>query len=466
MKFYRDYFPLIISICAAFATIISNFFSIDKELIYSYILISVTITSVIYFIYQEFKRRHESNIEQKPGIWSLITNELLSEKRKGFLTAASSILVISDSSSSRAEEFIKLRSLFSENVQTKHFASESSNNLELQKGILSEVLEKIDAIILIRTINLEMNSWVYQSLDDWALKNSHIPCLVIDLIDDIQKYKLKSENALSEIPDKYNIIPHEPLESIPWRLLTRANERALAWRSQANFNRIIFFSTIIIGCMALFLFYNLYLGQIEKQKIFERFEINKERYSVKANNLKNKYYKLIELSKPIAKIDTTSLTFSYWLPYTSKSNIKVLYQLGTSENKLLSQYTVFNLDTNKAIGCAFKYTNKFIFWNSELKIPIIYSNVVEDTISSECINCKFYKENNRPISGIICFAYTRDDTRKACAICIDTKDKNSYSFLKSVESRRFLLKQVTDFYDQVYPSSDIVPNDDIVNKAK
>lgn len=113
------------------------------------------------------------------------------------------------------------------------------------KRDLKNALSNSEAVVIVRTEELEKDRWVYDAVEEWAKKNSEVPILFV-------RPKDRKNYKKHEIADGYYWIPDDP-KSLPWRLLKRAKDRAFAWRTQAGFNRAMVANIFYLSLMFIYL---------------------------------------------------------------------------------------------------------------------------------------------------------------------------------------------------------------------
>lgn len=209
---------------------------------------------------------------------------------------------------------------------------------ELENDLQSR-LSKSEAVVVIRTEELEKESWVYEAVDNWAYKNSEVPILFVRPKDRVIYKKHK-------IADRFYWIPDDP-KSLPWRLLKRATDRASAWRSQASYNRALVTNIISLSLMII------WIGAFAIQHKISQYETAIDGM-YEALETKSLYQKEV-----IMKEDD-KLHVSYWFVHNGKPYIFV----STEKNKTTNNY---ESNSKSIIGCGFGSPNTFTEWQESDK---------------------------------------------------------------------------------------------------
>lgn len=215
------------------------------------------------FVFYSKKEKSTTSRKTRPtrraGFRAFLENGIRDDSPEGeitYLKGDTSILIVSKDSVGE-NEITQIKSQFAHKkdvIKVKEFLVKDENKKH-EKANLKASLEGVNALIIIRSFSLEKSPWVYETIERWTINNSHIPCLVINRISDEEFQELESSRqGLSAIPDKYLHIYLDPVSAIPWRLLTRADERSLAWFGQARYNRKIALGTIFLLLSTLIFF--------------------------------------------------------------------------------------------------------------------------------------------------------------------------------------------------------------------
>lgn len=454
----KENLPIITALASAVAIIVAAVIHIDERILYSVILLAIILVIALSTFWPSTRSREQNALQ------TLATNNLLPNNTRKFLGLRTDIVIVGDKDSQPI--FNRLRQALKQihdDLEAHDFVSDAieasapevspseskslANNSdtlanngdaldqELQKGKLLDVLSGADAVIVVRTTNLEKQSWVYDVVNQWAARNSNVPVLVIDQIKP-SALPLK----LNPIPDNFYFIPdHQP--SLSWRLLKRANERSLAWRSQASFNRSIALGVLILLIAALVASYVLnsyqrkqYDELVERQK--------KENYSL----LQNMYSLIAQHTKADYEASSDNkddkLNLSYWISYQG-----TYYPLSSTETGHTHRH--WRSDEQSIIGCALEGPNRTVVWNEQKTQPLVKTFTGDPVPDSR--NCGYGKQGQRKLKSIVCASYSAvpdRDPDNIVGICMFTENENNNL---SERSSDFIKDRTREFYESVYP---------------
>jgi hypothetical protein len=459
------------------STIIAIFWGVDEKII-EFIIIPAAV--LFNFLIIWLKSYFDANAEQSL-IRSFLTNDLLPTNLGKPLEFQAKIVIIEDETSHGS--FIKsVDKLFKgKNEPATHnlilvpFSCETSN-VDAQRARLSKSLEGANAVVVIRTKELEEKSWAYEVVQTWAYARSDVPILFTELDKDSRK---------SLIPDNYFSIPADT-KSLPWRLVQRANERGLVWRNVASFNRLIATNFIILLIMSFSIgHYLISHQQKEDENIIRSQQQETSRLAQSLNhslhNQQEGYYDLLgeiyqggsnnaviqklhdgiaqrtkeQFENFIMKSKDDKFVVSYWVRDENK-----LRQFGTTDKD--PNRTDWDFDKTTVIGCAFSNTNHFAIWDAE-------SNSNEPEVISlngvklQNHGCHFWDRPSQDIRSIVCASYnsSSDSQNKSTAgICIFTENPEREKNVSKYDYSEFLKEKTKKFYEFAFPyieNNKIVP---------
>lgn len=335
-------------------------------------------------------------------------------------------------------------------------------------------LSDVEAVVVVRTKELDDIEWVYKTVDSWAYDHSEVPIL----------FAMDSNIALEEnkIAGRFKQISNDP-KSLPWYLLKRANDRGKNWRTQATFNRAlawnIAFSILLLIYFGLYSI-NSYSKEIQKLETEQEFQKSKEDTDILARGFNHISETKEEFQDKIIKysvnqilkenIDQSKINkmitnaginvyISYWFNYENEPNIFVTTEADGTNDK-------FPLDTKSIIGCGFVNKNRIVDWSRHNENKTKANVWKFDKSWDEKTNCEMTELENSPIDNIVCASY-RDHNypNEPIGICIFTKLNQGYSseqtkILFEEETRMFLYekckKLFADFREEVI-NKKIVP---------
>jgi len=318
-----------------------------------------------------------------------------------------------------------------------------------QEQGLRGLLQKAKAVVVVRTKELEGKSWVYAEVHAWANRKPEAPCLYVKDIDDTDRK--------SEIPEHYYWLTNDA-KSIPWGLLQRSNSRAIAWRSVADFNRMMAKNIGILLSVSMTV--GLFVGLQQRDQLQRNREeaitnlnqqtVNSDaKLKAKENESKKKMQELYlamdtkeEFKKGTKINNDPKLNVSYW--FRSDGKIR---QVITTENS--NFHKSFDDDRTSAIGCGFYYWDAITDWE-EKKDP---KRVRVFRLDSEVKDsqCQMKPEDDRKITSIACNSYNQTKTPEyTVGICVFTENPTTNIFRNNFY-RHFLREKTKEFADYAVP---------------
>jgi hypothetical protein len=316
---------------------------------------------------------------------------------------------------------------------------------------LKENLGKFEAVVVVRTKELDEIDWVYNTIESWAYEHSEIPILFARALND--------ELEFNEIANRFKPITDDA-KSLPWYLLKRANDRGKNWRTQATFNRAlawnIAYSVILLMYFGLIsvkgFYYEDRKNKIDTQTLTEGFNhiasVKNEfhdkiiKYSVNQIHKEDlEQTKIDEITKNVS-ID---VYISYWFTHEKEPNIFVTTEADGTKDK-------FPLDTASIIGCGFVNKNRIIDWSRENGSKTITNVWKFDKTQDKDTRCEMTELDNSPIDNIVCATYTDENYPDLpIGICMFTKLNQQYSkeqvtLMFEEETRMFLYEKSKNFF--------------------
>jgi hypothetical protein len=463
MKTIREKFLAIIPALGTIATVIAYWLKTDQAFIYSIILGCTFLGMLVVILVEHYFPKNK----EQSAISIFFKNDLPPNKSKTVLEFKTEIVIIEDEtdqsfSKSLKEKFKTISDEESNGISDK---KESISKLDIipfpckssdeaaQKSELEAALEGVEAVIVVRTKELEEKSWVYETLEAWATQNSHAPCLVIEKIDSQELERLRKLKRLSPVPERYYFIP-DAKGSLPWRLLKRANERALAWRNQASFNRSIAISVFIFlltGLMVGYFIYSLQRSAYENLLQTQRSDYEnllrdiyykgskdyaslQQIFGVIAKETKGQYERSITGSRD------DKLNVSYWVNRSG-----TIYQLSTTEEG--QTHRNWRVDEPSIIGCGFAHPNSSVQWDETMARPLV--SPYNGEASPEDNICKYGSQNMRKLKSIVCTTFNdAADPENTVGVCVFTESGNNDVSKKSTD---FLKERTMQFYNFIFP---------------
>jgi len=453
MKHIKEYFHWLFVVAPLVSTIIAIFWGTDERIV-EFIIIPAAV--VLNFLIIGLKSYLDANDEQSL-IRSFLTDDLLPNKSGRPLEFQAKIVMIEDEASGGS--FIKnLAQQFKSKTESKERNlilipfSCGTSNIESQKRKLINKLEGANAVVVIRTKELEEKSWVYDAIDSWAYERSDVPILFTEI---------DERDGKSSIPDRYFSIPVDS-KSLPWRLLQRANERGYEWRSVASFNRLIATNFIILLVMSFCISHFLishhknedadwlqsHHNSLQNQQK-ESYKILNEIYD--GSNTDNAFREIYDgiarrtkeqFEESIMKSKDHKLVVSYWIRDDNK-----IRPYGTTDEH--SNRTNWDFDKTTVIGCAFSHPLHFVKWDGKSNpdepdvIPFNGGKLKDH-------GCHFFGRQIQDIKSIVCAAYSSPESgnKNTVGICIFTESANNIS---NYDYHEFLKEKTREFYEFALP---------------
>lgn len=315
---------------------------------------------------------------------------------------------------------------------------DASKNYTEEFRWLLDKLEKVTAVVVVRTSELEEKSDIYDAVNLWALQNqnSEIPIL-------FAKNPDSEFPQVNKIAENFIPIPDEP-RSLPWRLLKRAKERGRAWRIQAKYNRAMVWNIFYLALMCV------YIGAIWIITQSGQYETTKQGMT-DASITEKQFRKFTDIK------DDENLNVSYWF---QDNGLPTLF--ATTE-KPHSTFTLPNAKEN-IIGCGFKFPNHVVEWrigehNNETNIDtsnvLVYNNYDKSIQGHEC---KMTLLETNKAKSIICATFNGKnsvpDDPNTVGICVFTENELNKNFKdletndSKIKYRDFLRQKVEEYYSQ------------------
>lgn len=300
---------------------------------------------------------------------------------------------------------------------------------------LTNKLKNAHAVLVIRTEQLEANTWFYDALEEWAFERSDAPILFTRLPPDKHK---------SEVPNHYRSIPNDPA-SVPWLLMQRASQRGFDWRRVASFNRLLATNFVILLVVSFLLAFYLISSQ---QK--EEYTALKSVFAGMARQTKDDYLKLTP------EQNDGDFEVSYWFRYKEPfhwfSNAKI-HQLVSTED--IPSPVAMTDDKGSCIGCAFAYADVtghgrvITQWEvGNPKVILIWKDGDESTSNPAC---RYAEEHGKRPNTLVCGAFNESnepfDANLTVGICVFTRGhKIIIGTGADSRYREFLRERVHEFY--------------------
>lgn len=303
---------------------------------------------------------------------------------------------------------------------------------ELKRN-LSNDLSRSEAVIVVRTEELDGKDWVYESVHDWASLNSEAPVLFV-------RPHSRTTYSKNTIADRFWWI-RDNAKSLPWSLLKRARDRASAWRSQATYNRALVSNIFFISAMLIWLAANW-------------ISTDRQRHAVTMNGISEAAEMRQAYQTDVMKQVDEGLHVSYWFWNSSEGKP---YAFVTTEKG--EKINSFELNEKSLTGCGFLSPNRILEWREGDSTKVYHWNDGEDKQH----NCTM-DPRVEPIRAIVCSAYqpSGDPAREATVgICVFTESVNVNIFGEDKNRYRdFLRTRTEDFqlkFGQRIKDSQVVP---------
>lgn len=366
-----------------------------------------------------------------------------------------------------------LREIKDRNLYFNPIEIDNSKNYTEESKWVNDKLEKVTAVVVVRTSELEEKSDIYDAVNIWAFQNQNSEVPILFAKNPNLTFANENKTAGKFIP-----IPDDP-NSLPWRLLKRAKERGRSWRIQAKYNRAMVWNIFYLALMCV------YIGAIwivsqdvklnEKTRQFEATITEKTRQLEAARDGVNDAIISEKQFRKFTQIkDDEKLNVSYWF---WNNGLPTLF--ATTENP----HQTFTLPNTKEymIGCGFKFPNHVVEWRIGQEKDINTSNVmVYDNYDRPIENhgCKMGLLPTNKAKTIICATFngknSKEDDANTVGICVFTENESNKDFKDFVNEqtapikyRDFLRQRVQDYYEKystLIESKAIIPLEQIEKK--
>lgn len=449
MKSTQTHIDELIILLSPLLIVLAHFLRVKKEIIEFVIIPTAVLLNLFLFLRSNYK----SDDQEIRLFETFLTGEFCPIRLGGPLLLSAEILVIE--AEFYKEAFCKsLEKEFPVGVANRELIFKPFKWNEFkekdQRYGLRGLLRNAKAVIVVRTKELEENAWVYAEVEAWANKRPEAPCLYVKEIDDA--------DCKSELPKNYYWMANDP-KATPWQLLQRTKARGSAWRSQADFNRmmarhigILLSVSMTIG---LFVWFQQ-RDELQTTRMLSDATLKTEQGQSKSSlEKKEQEYrrKLKELYLAVrTKEDFENLTqtnedpklnVSYWFRHAGK-----IKQVITTENAAF--HKSFDDDRGSAIGCGFFYGDMITEWD-EKKDPSKVSIFGIDNSEKSDPECKMKPEDDRKITSIVCDSYNQQTKipEYTVGVCVFTETPTSNIFKNRY--RQLLRDKAKDFYEYAVP---------------
>lgn len=436
------------------ASILATIFKTDNHVLEIIFICSAVLFNFIILI---LRSRNEKENELHP-FYTFVWNKTKPPKKTGELISNTKISIVEDKEISNFRERTKRKFLtdppndednnevrIEDKSQKLYFPPVSCSSLKIEttnedekereiinlKENLKADLSNSEAVIVFRKEELDKRTWVYEAVNEWAIKNSEIPILFVRPRDRLNYPK-------HDIADKFFWIPDNP-KTLPWRLLKRAKDRASLWHEQANYNR-----AMVTNIAFILLMFAYVLGFFYYHKLKEIDTINKNN-SENFLSTKNKQIVLVKGIKEatetidlyegeIIKGKDIGLNVSYWFRKEGKPFVFVTTERG-------NKWNYFENDKNTIIGCAFSEPSKLSEWVDGK------TRVFEFTGKELPTHGCQMSDRIEVITSIICSSYKPSGSindEETVGICIFTESGKPINI---DQSHTFLKKRTEKFYN-------------------
>jgi hypothetical protein len=331
-----------------------------------------------------------------------------------------------------------------------------------KKEKLKKALSMAEAVVFVRTEELDANSWAYESMNEWASKNASVPVLSIK-----PRSRDKDSYSENEEAEKFLSITDNP-KSLPWGLLSRAIGRASAWRSQARYNRAIAFNICFLLLMVISIMYLWTRDQKETdnaairritgeysttiQNMYEAMKIRAgvaspdkpvaeivSEYDLAIRAMHDALTTKVNFQKDVLAFFDDSLEVSYFIRYDNKPYVSV-----TTETERTKNY--YEKDKTSIIGCGFLAPGKVVEWKSNDTARVFDFETDKELPDVGCD----IKPRSEPIKSIVCSAFLPSETSNpdfTVGICIFTGSNESILVGKY---RNFLRDRTREFSNKFH----------------
>lgn len=451
-------------------------FDIIKACAYLGVAILLNLTIVGVSAWKTFDKTEK--LPWPAWFWSFVFNRLGTVKGRDVTNDSTSILILSIQDPSSLTIISELQRRYHDGriVIPDQFSLQPDHQWDdkLDVDHFNYVLAtNRDAVLVVRSRSLEEKfPQVYDLLERWAEKNSHIPILFLKLPEDDIDYFEDNDINLSLIPDRFNSVERDALELIPWLFLTHGRQRSFAWKDQATRNRWLGIAgfVLLVGLSASWYFWRNHSLATERQDQENQFasftEAMDEVLTAKSS------VRYIEFSKlaldfygrklDLSNQEKAGLSLAL---YEINESSQKFEQIGwTYDNKVPDNWSI-NAPT--IIGCSFYHPNHFVLYHhawktnpSSSKPTALWSYGNQTSVEGQFdfhagailvkekgtpLDTCAFKPNPRDIQSLICFTFS-DDKSEPCAVCLESKkDFDKINSLESQEFIRGIAKSVATF---------------------
>jgi hypothetical protein len=274
---------------------------------------------------------------------------------------------------------------------------------------------------------LNKKPWVSDALRSWANEHADVPILLAR----------SSTGLYADQTDasRFLWISDDP-KGLPWSLLHRGLSRAKMWRTQANFNRLIFWNLFYLSLMLLYFGVIWIEGknkEIQAREVANRIVFKGMDEAISTERA----FRTLATVK-----DDSSLGVSYWYRLSGKPTIFVTTEVP-------HEYSQFENDNNTIIGCAFVKPNVVI--EGTVSVGAEHRMVVNAynnyDLPLPMSTCQMKQLETSAIKSIVCASYDdslRQNGGGTVGICVFTKAADNYLF--GVYNRKYLLNRTTEFH--------------------
>ena len=377
------------------------------------------------------------------------SSNFVERTKKKFLTDPQNIL---DDNEKRIIEKsqkldVSLISCSSLKIVTNDEEEKEREIINLKDNLKSDLSES-EAVIVVRKENLDKKTWVYEAINEWAIKNSDVPILFVRPDD-------RSNYPKHEIADKFFWIPDNP-KTLPWRLLTRAKKRASIWREQASYNRamvtnITFLLLMFVYLLGFYIFEKLkkidalesekkQITETKDKEIANNLLLAKDKQKVLVKGIKEATETKESYEEIVLKHNDSELNVSYWIRHDGKPFVFVTTEKGNKKYE-------FENNSSSIIGCAFSAPSKLVQWNAISNTRVFEFTGNKEIKNHDCVMFPRIEE----ITNIICSSYKPSGTvndEETVGICIFTGGKKPINIDKN---HVFLRKKTEAFYNNFVP---------------
>ncbi|MFZ1686731.1 MAG: hypothetical protein WAU70_04890 [Flavobacteriales bacterium] len=488
----------IIALLGAIGFVVAVFLGADPELMRASMLIAfVVVLGVVGYGWRAFRSYDKRRPPPFPkSFWGLIFNRLQPIEGVSYSEHVTRITIIDsydnpysrESAVRMKESFQKLDNVF---IDCFHYRKDHVANE--QRLTLMNLLDHTSGVIIHRINDFKEVPWLHTCINDWASRESHLPCFVLDL-----KPTAETDVETADIfingdnRNTYHFISEADSDELPWRFLTRATERSLGWRIQATWNRRYAFATafavlaLAIGSLLMFRragdtmnaevngFKQYVASSITKQSdlVFSLVADTNQSCEVVLKAMSN-YARLVtrDYAQMIGMPDSAEkLGVSIWRIDSIQGRRKV-YQLAWDDGDNDPDRKIWNYDPrHNIISAAFENPNTMILWRDSMSDgeaaawPLsggtalatwnARASAIEFTATKKQVQYLVrHKSSHR---ALLCGTTAPTDslTNDICGVCIVSKLKDS-GFLMAPESKEVLtaiLQSTTRIHEKSQPN--------------